>query len=162
MGLGKTIHVLSLLLVLKRDAGGRPGPSLLVAPASLLANWISEIERFAPGLRTLVAHPSAMPAAEFRAITPEQGCRLGNRVAGLDEAQAIKNPNARQTRAVKTLKARARVALCRRGNLDSTRTVLRERAGGRRSRGYLRPGHGDRAEHPGCEAEETREAFLSR
>ena len=72
MGLGKTIQVLSLLLVLKREAGGTPDPSLLVAPASLLANWVSEIERFAPGLRTLVAHPSAMPATEFRAITPER------------------------------------------------------------------------------------------
>ena len=65
MGLGKTIQVLSLLLVLKREAGGRRRASLLVAPASLLANWVAEIERFAPGLRTLVAHPSAMPAAEL-------------------------------------------------------------------------------------------------
>ncbi len=126
MGLGKTIQVLSLLLVLKREAGGTPRPSLLVAPASLLANWASEIERFAPGLKTLVAHPSAMPAAEFRAITPERLtdvdlvittygsllrapwiAEVSWRLAVLDEAQAIKNPNARQTRAVKTLKARA-------------------------------------------------------
>jgi superfamily II DNA or RNA helicase len=130
MGLGKTIQVLSLLLVLKREAGGRPAPSLLVAPASLLANWVSESERFAPGLRTLVAHPSAMPAAEFRAMVPERlegvdmvittyGSLLRApwigevswRVAVLDEAQAIKNPSARQTRAAKSLKAGSRVAL---------------------------------------------------
>ena len=49
MGLGKTIQVLSLLLVLKRQTGAKPQPSLLVAPASLLANWAAEIERFAPG-----------------------------------------------------------------------------------------------------------------
>ena len=49
MGLGKTIQVLSLLLVLKRQESAKPQPSLLVAPASLLANWAAEIERFAPG-----------------------------------------------------------------------------------------------------------------
>ena len=51
MGLGKTIQVLSLLLVLKRQADGKRQPSLLVAPASLLANWAAEIERFAPSLK---------------------------------------------------------------------------------------------------------------
>src|ERR1700680_1666485 len=45
MGLGKTIQVLSLLLVLKAEASGKP--SILVAPASLLANWAAEIARFA-------------------------------------------------------------------------------------------------------------------
>ena len=49
-------------------AGGKPQPSLLVAPASLLANWASEIERFAPGLKALIAHPSALPAAELKAL----------------------------------------------------------------------------------------------
>src|SRR6516225_1644027 len=57
MGLGKTIQVLSLLLVLKNEAKGKP--SLLVAPASLLANWAAEIARFAPSLAVVVAHPSA-------------------------------------------------------------------------------------------------------
>jgi non-specific serine/threonine protein kinase len=50
MGLGKTIQVLSLLLILKRQTAGQSQPSLLVAPASLLANWGAEIEHFAPSL----------------------------------------------------------------------------------------------------------------
>jgi len=54
-GLGKTIQVLSLLLVLKNQAKGEMRPSLLVAPASSLANWTAEIERFAPGLKAHVA-----------------------------------------------------------------------------------------------------------
>ena len=130
MGLGKTIQVLSLLLVLKRQANGKQQPSLLVAPASLLANWASEIERFAPGLKALIAHPSALPAADLKTLAPE---RLRNvdlvitsygsllrlpwiaerswRLVVLDEAQAIKNPDAKQTRAVKKLNARARLAL---------------------------------------------------
>jgi SNF2 family DNA or RNA helicase len=51
MGLGKTIQVLALLLVRKRAEG--PAPSLLVAPASLLANWAQEAARFAPSINTV-------------------------------------------------------------------------------------------------------------
>ncbi len=130
MGLGKTIQVLALLLVLKQQAGGKPQPSLLVAPASLLANWAAEIERFAPELKSLIAHPSALPAAELKALDPARlrdidlvitsygsllrvpwMAEVPWRLAVLDEAQAIKNPDAKQTRAVKGLKAGARLAL---------------------------------------------------
>ena len=125
MGLGKTIQVLSLLLVLQRQEQATRQPSLLVAPASLLANWAAEIERFAPSLKALIAHPSALPPAQLKALETKgpQGLDLvitsyGSllrlpwiaevpwRLAVLDEAQAIKNPGARQTRAVKQLKAR--------------------------------------------------------
>ena len=56
MGLGKTVQVLALLLGLKER--GSKEPALLVVPASLIANWKAEIERFAPSLRVRVAHPS--------------------------------------------------------------------------------------------------------
>src|ERR1700681_4800811 len=135
MGLGKTIQVLSLLLVLKNEAGSKKNaadgkPSLLVAPASLLANWAAEIARFAPGLKAIVVHPSAMPAdmlasggeaglAEADLVITSYGllARLpwltatSWRLAVLDEAQAIKNPGAKQTQAVKRLRADARIAL---------------------------------------------------
>ncbi len=63
MGLGKTIQVIALLLHMKRDHERKKSkhdalPSLLVVPASLIANWKSEISRFAPSLSFLVAHPS--------------------------------------------------------------------------------------------------------
>jgi hypothetical protein len=130
MGLGKTIQVLSLLLVLKRQNGGKATPSLLVAPASLLANWAAEIERFAPEIKALTVHPSVLPTAQLQALGPERVegydlvittygsvlripwlASVGWRLVVIDEAQAIKNPGAKQTRAVKTLKAGARVAL---------------------------------------------------
>jgi non-specific serine/threonine protein kinase len=129
MGLGKTIQVLSLLLV-EQARGARPRPSLLVAPASLLANWAAEIEKFAPGLKAAIVHPSAMPADQVKAFTAEQASDYDLAITSygsllripvfaeadwrfviLDEAQAIKNPNARQTKAAKALKARARIVL---------------------------------------------------
>jgi non-specific serine/threonine protein kinase len=128
MGLGKTMQVLTLLLVCRQQHSRQP--SLLAAPASLLANWVSEIERFAPSLRTIVAHPSAMPANELRTLDAEsvkdadlvitsygyilripELTNIPWRLAILDEAQAIKNPDAKQTRAVKRIKAQARIAL---------------------------------------------------
>ena len=48
MGPGKTIQVLALLLILGQQSDGIRRPSLLVAPASLLANWAAELERFLP------------------------------------------------------------------------------------------------------------------
>src|SRR5262252_6752328 len=130
MGLGKTIQVLALLLVLKNEAGDMRKPCLLVAPASLLANWAGEIARFAPSLKMAVAHPSAAPAGQPRADAADdladadlvitsygylaRSPRLGIaqwRLVVLDEAQAIKNPAAKQTRTVKQLRADTRIAL---------------------------------------------------
>ena len=135
MGLGKTIQVLALLLVLKQENALRTGQlpqtaSLLVAPASLLGNWAAEVERFAPTLRILIAHPSMMSPADLKMVTREvladvdlvitsYGALLRYpwlssthwRIAVIDEAQAIKNPGAKQTRAVKKLVARTRIAL---------------------------------------------------
>jgi superfamily II DNA or RNA helicase len=131
MGLGKTIQVLALLLV-QRQRNGRSKlpPCLLVAPASLLANWTAEIERFAPGIDAKIVHPSVMTADQMKTFTSADVERLDlaitsygtllrmkvlNEIAWrlviLDEAQAIKNPNTKQTRAAKALKARARIAL---------------------------------------------------
>ncbi len=130
MGLGKTIQILSLLLVLRKQNCGERQPNLLVAPASLLANWASELERFAPSLNAFIAHPSALPAADLMTLAPG---RLQNmdlvitsygsllripwiaeaswRLVVIDEAQAIKNPDAKQTRIAKKLKAQAKFAL---------------------------------------------------
>jgi superfamily II DNA or RNA helicase len=131
MGLGKTIQVLSLLLVQRRAAGAaRLPPCLLVAPASLLANWAAEIEKFAPSLAARIVHPSAMTTEEMRQFSAEQAgeldlaitsygtllrmpvlAEMAWRLVILDEAQAIKNPGAKQTKAAKALNAQARIAL---------------------------------------------------
>ena len=128
MGLGKTLQVLALLLTMaRREEVMRP--SLIVAPASLLANWASEAERFAPSLSVFVAHPAFSTAERLKApgetlaasdlvVTSYAALlRLGWigearwRLVVVDEAQGIKNPGAKQTRAVKALKTDARIAL---------------------------------------------------
>ena len=128
MGLGKTIQVLALLsLVLKT---GKKETDLLVVPASLIDNWHQEIERHAPFLKVLIAHPSHLPSAELKKLPPGRvkahhavittyGTVLRTewmkkypwRTVVLDEAQAIKNPAARQTRAVKALSSKWRLVL---------------------------------------------------
>ncbi|MGO8693415.1 MAG: DEAD/DEAH box helicase [Rectinemataceae bacterium] len=133
MGLGKTIQVIALLLLVKREARE---PSLLVLPASLLANWKAELDRFAPSLRARFVHPSMdaeeksdpeaavaaqAPAwlSDYDLVVTTYGMlhrqawisKFSWNLLVLDEAQAIKNPGSRQTKAAKRLKARSRIAL---------------------------------------------------
>ncbi len=134
MGLGKTVQVIALLSMLRRkkSAGKRRdgGADLLVVPASLVDNWREELARFAPRLRVLIAHPSRIPTRELArlpapevdghdAVITTYGTLARTpwmqehrwRCVVLDEAQAIKNPSAKQTRAAKALRARWRLAL---------------------------------------------------
>ncbi|MGH6690981.1 MAG: DEAD/DEAH box helicase, partial [Gammaproteobacteria bacterium] len=139
MGLGKTIQVIGLLLLHKRQRRPDDPPHLLVVPASLLSNWQAELERFAPSLAVSIVHPSVMNAATPTHSTPPTAEAVLTAPATndidlvittygmlsrsewlrtrewsfaiLDEAQAIKNPGTRQTRAVKALRARVRIAL---------------------------------------------------
>ncbi|MCB1095020.1 MAG: DEAD/DEAH box helicase [Verrucomicrobiae bacterium] len=139
MGLGKTIQIIALLLTVKHRSGqggeakSKRPPSLLVVPASLLGNWRTELERFAPDLVPFFFHASQTSKEERAAAESDPGTffkgydlvvttyGLLKRLEGirkhpwnlviLDEAQAIKNPNTTQSRAVKQLKAHSRIAL---------------------------------------------------
>jgi non-specific serine/threonine protein kinase len=137
MGLGKTLQVLALLRARRRrraaDGAEPPGPSLLVAPASLLGNWREEAARFTSDLTLSFLHPafSGREALAAMASRPQEtldGADLAITTYGmahrldwlrevpwdlliLDEAQAIKNPRTRQARAIRRLRSRARVAL---------------------------------------------------
>jgi non-specific serine/threonine protein kinase len=124
MGLGKTIQVISLLLLKHGSRDAEDSPALLIVPASLIGNWKSEMDRFAPSLKYWIAHPSADGTKEPARFDLDLLVTTYGSVARLpwlsdrtwelivlDEAQAIKNPAAKQTRAVKTLKSRHRLAL---------------------------------------------------
>ncbi|MFD8968780.1 DEAD/DEAH box helicase [Streptomyces sp. NPDC059568] len=122
MGLGKTITLIALHLHRQTDASAA-GPTLVVCPASLMGNWQREIERFAPGTPVRRFHGTtrdleALEAGEF-VLTTYGTMRLdAARLAGADwgmvvadEAQHIKNPYSATARALRTIGARARVAL---------------------------------------------------
>jgi len=127
MGLGKTIQILSLIQSRKEQAGSRYGPSLLIVPASLIDNWLTEIRRFTPGLRALVVHPQyadvqgpeALSGTDFDlAITTYAMARKLSWLKDrpwyfliLDEAQAIKNPGSSQTKSVKAIPAAHRIVM---------------------------------------------------
>lgn len=147
MGLGKTVQLIALLLAIKNNPeGGSDGkrktktkspPSLLILPASLLANWKSELERFAPNLSALFLHRSmtesgptppaarkkstggATPLSDVDLVVTTYGTLTRREdilqtewnLAILDEGQAIKNPDTQQTKRVKRLLARSRIVL---------------------------------------------------
>ncbi|MGX2041818.1 DEAD/DEAH box helicase [Methylocaldum sp. MU1018] len=128
MGLGKTIQVIARL-VLETEENGRAGPTLLIAPTSVIGNWRKEIERFAPHLSTHIHHGSVRHQDEhpFReecartdvVITSYTLLRKDAKLFSampwrrvvLDEAQNIKNPVAAQTKAILQLDAGYRLAL---------------------------------------------------
>lgn len=136
MGLGKTVQLLALLLAEREQqpiGSGesrrkRLAPTLLICPMSVAGNWQREAERFAPGLRVHVHHgPERLAGKEFARVARASdlvittyalatrdrealGAVKWERIA-LDEAQNIKTIDAKQTRAVRSLAARHRVAL---------------------------------------------------
>jgi len=138
MGLGKTIQLLALAVHERQkrrdriEAGGPPGepigPTLLVVPMSVVGNWVYEAGRFAPELKVHVHHGPERPQGdELRRIASESDIivttyALANRDhedlksirwhrVVLDEAQCIKNPQAKQSQAVRDLPTQRRIAL---------------------------------------------------
>ena len=125
MGLGKTLQVIAHVLACKE--AGQTGVTLVVCPASLVYNWLSEVSRFAPSLDAVavVGAKSARRRAIDGAATHdvlvtsydlmrrdiEDYARVRFSRVVLDEAQYIKNPKAQVTRAAKCLDARVRLAL---------------------------------------------------
>ena len=133
MGLGKTLQVLTYLELVRKRGLLSPLPALLIAPASLLENWKSEAAKFTPGLRLRLLHNSALAPGELDRFEADPAgflaesdlavttYAMATRLRGLhalefpavviDEAQAIKNPNSGQSRAVRRLRGRRRIAL---------------------------------------------------
>ncbi len=157
MGLGKTIQVIASLVLDKEQAGAgehhlgtvpvgaaypgasplgtsplgdaHAGPTLLIAPTSVMGNWQKEVEKFAPHLHTAIHHGNQRlkKPLEFAALCATQDMIITSytlvrkdlkllenvrwRRIVLDEAQNIKNPKAAQTKAIFKLDATRRLAL---------------------------------------------------
>lgn len=125
MGVGKTAQVLAALEQRResRAGGESPGPSLVVAPRSLIFNWKQEAERFTPQLRVLDYTGLNRNSAGFagydvilttygtlrREVTRLKDIEFDYVV--LDEAQAVKNANTESAKAVRLLRGANRLAL---------------------------------------------------
>ncbi|MEA1962166.1 MAG: DEAD/DEAH box helicase [Bacillota bacterium] len=121
MGLGKTVQIIALLEYLRVNSGER---ALLIIPASLMGNWQKEIEKFAPLLKYKAIYSNKekcdlqnMDDTDLYITTYGMVVRIEELrtvkwdLLILDEAQAIKNPSTKQSKAVKQLEANARIAL---------------------------------------------------
>ncbi len=123
MGLGKTVQMIAFLEYHRVNKGGR---ALLILPASLIGNWQKEIEKFAPEMNYQILHKSDLKntatiqyrEGEFLYITTYgMAVRLEELKSKqwdyliLDEAQAIKNPGTKQTKAIKAIPAKMRIAM---------------------------------------------------
>ncbi|MFD4292084.1 DEAD/DEAH box helicase [Rhodococcus sp. NPDC058532] len=132
MGLGKTVQVLALLAH-ERETAGRTQPdpvppTLLVCPMSVVGNWQREAATFTPRLRVYVHHGAgrlrgdaliAAATGHDLAVTTYALAARDRDVLGgigwgrvvLDEAQHVKNAGTAQSRAVRAIPARHRLAL---------------------------------------------------
>lgn len=119
MGLGKTLQAIALV------SACRNGPSMVVCPKSLLGNWRSEFERFAPSIKVTVVSGSgrekALESMDANSVIITSYPLISRDLAHyqkqdfelvlLDEASAIKNPDTEAAKALRSLRAKARFAI---------------------------------------------------
>jgi SNF2 family DNA or RNA helicase len=127
MGLGKTIEFIAFVLYLK-EQDVLEKPILLVCPTSVLGNWEREVKKFAPSLRVMQYHGDKRPKGKafIEAVKKHdlvitsyslihRDVKLLQTVSWqiivLDEAQNVKNPDAKQSQAVRQLETTFRIAL---------------------------------------------------
>jgi len=123
MGLGKTMQIIALMLADPKATTG-----LLIAPTSVVGNWLKEIQKFAPSIKAVIHHGSKRKKQddfkqhleEYDLIITSYGLiRRDNKLFKdinwsrliIDEAQNIKNPTSAQTKTIFSLTASSRIAL---------------------------------------------------
>lgn len=126
MGLGKTIQALALIQLLQNE--GEKRPVLLICPTSVIENWRRETERFLPGTAVLIHHggkrlkgqkfiqkasESSIVLSSYALLFRDRELLTKTPWSGiiLDEAQNIKNPDTRQAKAAKAIRADWHIAL---------------------------------------------------
>ncbi|KYC36565.1 helicase [Scytonema hofmannii PCC 7110] len=127
MGLGKSIEFIAFALHLKEQEA-LENPTLLVCPTSVLGNWEREVKKFAPNLKVLQYHGDKRPKGkEFAEVAKKHDLIITSyslvqrdvkslqgvswQMLVLDEAQNVKNAEAKQSQAVRLLEATFRIAL---------------------------------------------------
>ena len=124
MGLGKTAQTIAHILT-EKASGRMKDPALIVVPTSLIANWVAELDKFAPELKVEVLHGLDrhkrreklagvhVVVTTYTVLTRDIADMAERKwhLIVLDEAQAIKSPESKSTRAVCQLEARQRICL---------------------------------------------------
>ena len=127
MGLGKTPQTIAFLLYLK-EQGALEKPTLIVCPTSVLGNWEREVHKFSPTLKAVIHHgdkrakgnnfAKAIKGKDLIITSYALAYRDAKTLENiswqgviLDEAQNIKNPEAKQSQAVRKLPTEFRIAL---------------------------------------------------
>jgi uncharacterized Zn finger protein/superfamily II DNA or RNA helicase len=122
MGLGKTLQVITILLKLKEENYFRDGKVLIVVPTTLITNWQKEIAKFAPALKVHVyhGHKRELRHDGVDIIITTYGI-IRNEIKSMskinwaciviDEAQNIKNSESVQSRSIKNLNGRIKIAM---------------------------------------------------
>ena len=118
MGLGKTIQIIALI------AGSVSGKNLLVVPTSVIGNWEREFAKFAPNIKVKTYHSkdkdnSVFEGQDVVVLTTFNIIRKHYKLFDeikwhriiIDEAQNIKNPKAKQSKALFALKSKYQIAL---------------------------------------------------
>ncbi|MBE6493908.1 MAG: helicase SNF2 [Methanosphaera stadtmanae] len=122
MGLGKTLQVLTTILHFKNQGLLEKEKILIVMPTGLLTNWQQEIKRFTPDLSSFIYHSSKrkFPKEEYDIYLTTYGVirkdveKFKKKkwfLTVIDEAQNIKNSQTQQSKAIKSIKSKNRIAL---------------------------------------------------
>ncbi|MGB3513189.1 MAG: DEAD/DEAH box helicase [Microcoleaceae cyanobacterium] len=127
MGLGKTIQTIAFLLY-QQEKDALEAPTLLVCPTSVLGNWEREVKKFGPTLKVILHHgDKRAKGKQFATAVKDKHLVITSyallhrdekilqtikwQAAIVDEAQNIKNPEAKQSQAARKLDASFRIAL---------------------------------------------------
>lgn len=119
MGLGKTVQTLSLVNRYLSASPAGKAKFLVVCPASVIPVWAAEAQKFFPNVRTgVVGAKGGFAEADLWISSYTQLRRNRAKIekmrfelAALDEAQFIKNPDAKTTLACMAISARRKIAL---------------------------------------------------
>ena len=125
MGLGKTLQVITLLAKMKEEGAMDNKKALVVVPTGLLHNWQSEVKRFAPQLTTAVYHGTARDLKDddcknadiilstYGVVRSDADILKKQKwqVLVIDEAQNIKNSDAAQSKAIRSIPANCHIAM---------------------------------------------------
>lgn len=122
MGLGKTLEVLTTIQYFADEGYLENEKVLIVGPTGLLSNWQKEIEKFTPNLKSFMYYGQnrEFPKDDYDIYLTSYGIIRSEFekfktkkwfLLIVDEAQNIKNPQAKQSKAIKSIKSRHRIAV---------------------------------------------------